>query len=178
MPLERTAVPGDAGSTTNSLPSSRSAVADLCLLPLSRGSPYPCPSETKKRLIVRASGTESDSENPAAGCRRFFQGANGGRSNRNASRLNKYQMTFNTGPGLMRQRRKLDTFEQDAFGQEALGMKRRGTQPQYSGITARPFRLSMLAFLCLRNGGWRPTIPPSPFRGGVGRVVVSPVSQL
>lgn len=73
-PLERTAVPGDAGSTTNALPSSRSAVADFCFLPLSRGSSYPCPSETNKRLIVRASGTESDSENPAAGCRRFFQG--------------------------------------------------------------------------------------------------------
>lgn len=66
MSLERIAVLGDAGSTTNALPSSRAAPADLCLLPLSQVSSYPCPLETKKRPIVRASGAEFDSENPAA----------------------------------------------------------------------------------------------------------------
>lgn len=48
-------------------------------------------------------------------------------------------------------------------------MKHRGTQPKYSGITARPFRLSMLALLFAATGGWRPTILPSPVGGDVGR---------
>lgn len=77
-------------------------------------------------------------------------------------------MTFNTSPGLMRQRRKLGTFGQDAFWQEAPGMKRRGTQPQYSGITARPFRLSMLAFLCCVTGVGDPLSLPHHFAAAWG----------